>query len=184
MLSSELWLPIQPDDNLDEQPMNDNEVILAVAFSRESRNSARNAMAALKADKEGRHQAARLLRALSAAQEVHARKLRMLLRGKLGSTDENLDVALETLDGIIADYPDMTAGLREAGDHAGESMLGQFLKTAMGHRSRISRLSEDREASYQVCAICGFIAEGNVPERCPVCRAVQSQFFVAEDGKA
>ncbi|WP_147819454.1 rubredoxin-like domain-containing protein [Salidesulfovibrio onnuriiensis] len=157
--------------------MNDNEVILAVAFSRESRNAARNAMAALKADKDGHPRAARLLRAVAAGQEVHAGKLLMLLRGKLGDTGENLAVAREKLEDILADYPDMLARLQEARDRAGESMLSQFLKTAVGHKGRLARFDEDRDAHYQVCGVCGFLAEGEAPERCPVCHAVQGRFF-------
>lgn len=160
--------------------MNDKEVILAVAYSRESRNSARNAMAALKADKEGFPHAARLLRAVSAGQEIHARKLLMLLRGKLGSSDENVAFAVERLEDLVADYPDMISGLNELKDHAGESMLTQFLKTAMGHKSRLAQLDEKKETSYQVCGICGYIAEGETPEHCPVCQAVRNQFFSAE----
>ncbi len=157
--------------------MNDNEVILAVAFSRESRNAARNAMAALKADKDGHSQAARLLRAISAGQEVHAKKLLMLLRGKLGSTEENIEVSVQKLEDAIADYPAMLDGLRENGDPAGESMLAQCLKTAMGHKGRLARLNGEKDVFYQVCGICGFIAEEAAPERCPVCGAVRNQFF-------
>ena len=63
---------------------------LAYAFSAESKAAARNYVFAKKAEAEGYTQAARLFRAVSDAESVHSRKFLMLMRGKIGSTEENL----------------------------------------------------------------------------------------------
>lgn len=159
--------------------MEDTDILL-IAYAGESRNAARNAMAALMADKEGRPRAARLFRAMAEAQEVHARKLRMLLRGKLGRTDANVTAATEAVESVLHDYPEMLERLQKEGDRAGEAAISQCLKVAMGHRKRLASLDEAGEVSYHVCGVCGFIAENAIPERCPICRAVPERFLAID----
>ncbi len=58
---------------------------LAFAFAAESKASARNATFAKKADMEGYQQIARLFRAVSESEFVHARRYLLFVRGKIGS---------------------------------------------------------------------------------------------------
>ena len=69
---------------------------LAYAFAAESKASVRNDAFARKADAEGYSGIARLFRAVSDAESVHARRYLMLLRGKIGGTEENLKAAFES----------------------------------------------------------------------------------------
>ena len=155
--------------------MKSSEKALADAFAFESRNASKNAMYALKAEKEGQSDQARLFRALASGQQVHASKALMLLRGRIGTTDVNLKSTRDALELAIATYREtiMTAAKERAA--AIESSFVHFMKTAMNHKAVIDRV-EKGAADYHVCQICGFIADGAVPERCPVCRAVPEQF--------
>ncbi|MBW2709993.1 MAG: rubrerythrin family protein, partial [Deltaproteobacteria bacterium] len=66
---------------------------LAYAFAAESKATIRNEAFAKKAETEGYTQIARLFRAISDAESVHARRYLELMRGKIGSTEENLETA-------------------------------------------------------------------------------------------
>ncbi|MEJ2723606.1 MAG: ferritin family protein, partial [Deltaproteobacteria bacterium] len=66
---------------------------LAYAFAGESKAAVRNEAFARKADLEGYQGIARLFRAVSEAESVHARRYLMLMRGKVVSTEENLETA-------------------------------------------------------------------------------------------
>ena len=68
---------------------------LAYAFAAESKASVRNATFARKAEMDGYSQIARLFRAVSDAESVHARRYLILMRGKIGSTEENLETAFQ-----------------------------------------------------------------------------------------
>lgn len=68
---------------------------LAYAFAAESKAAVRNAAFARKADMEGYPQIARLFRAVSEAESVHAHRYILLMRGKVGSTEENLRAAFQ-----------------------------------------------------------------------------------------
>jgi rubrerythrin len=35
---------------------------------------------------------------------------------------------------------------------------------------------EERETTYHVCTVCGYVADGVVPDVCPVCGAKKEQF--------
>ena len=51
-----------------------------------------------------------------------------------------------------------------------EETHAKLYKEAMNH------MLEEREATYHVCKICGYVADGIVPEVCPVCGAKSDQF--------
>ena len=79
---------------------------LAYAFAAESKASARNETFALKAAMEGYTQIARLFRAVSDAESVHARRYLLLMRGKIGSTAENLETAFQKeIKANVEEYP-------------------------------------------------------------------------------
>ncbi len=79
---------------------------LAYAFAAESKAAIRNDAFAKKADKDGYAQIARLFRAVSDAESVHARRFLLLMRGKVGSTEENLDAAFHNeIRANVEEYP-------------------------------------------------------------------------------
>jgi len=154
---------------------------LAYAFGAESKAAARNAVFAKKAEMEGYTNIARLFRAVSDAESVHSRRFLMLMRGKIGSTEENLETAFENeIKANAEEYPKL---IREAAEEGQEAALKAFShardvesRHAELYKKAINDMIAERETVYHVCQVCGYIAEDQAPERCPVCDAVKDKF--------
>ena len=154
---------------------------LAYAFGAESKAAARNAVFAKKAEIEGYTNIARLFRAVSDAESVHSRRFLMLMRGKIGSTEENLATAFENeIRANAEEYPKL---IREAAEEGQEAALKAFShardvesRHAELYKKAINDMIAERETVYHVCQVCGYIAEDQAPERCPVCDAVKDKF--------
>lgn len=145
---------------------------LEAAYLTETSQAARLELFALRADKEARPRLAAMLRAVARAKKVHAAKALMQLRGKIGSTEDNLTETQAMLDALPATMRQWL----ETAEGAEESLISQCMKTAMNHASLIKRLDENSDAPCHVCSVCGFISMGEIPKRCPVCQALPSKF--------
>ena len=154
---------------------------LAYAFAAESKASARNAAFAMRADNDGYKQIARLFRAISDAESVHARRYLMLMRGKIGSTEENLETAFHNeIKANVEEYPKL---IKDASDEQQEAALKAFSHSKdveSGHaglyKKAMNDMLSDRETDYYVCQVCGYVAEDEAPENCPICGAVKNKF--------
>jgi rubrerythrin len=154
---------------------------LSYAFGAESKAAARNSVFAKKAEIEGYTQVARLFRAVSDAESVHSRRFLMLMRGKIGTTEENLAAAFENeIKANAEEYPKL---IKDAADEGQEAALKAFShardvesRHAELYKKAINDMIAERETEYHVCQVCGYIAEDEVPERCPVCAAVKEKF--------
>ena len=94
---------------------------LAYAFAAESKAAIRNGAFSKKADVEGYSQIARLFRAVSEAESVHARRFLLLMRGKIGSTEENLETAFKNeIKANAEEYPGL---IKDASDEGKEGAL-------------------------------------------------------------
>jgi rubrerythrin len=154
---------------------------LAQAFAAESKASVRNEAFARKADAEGFPQIARLFRAVSEAESVHARRYLLLLRGKIGSTEENLERAFQSeIRANVEEYPKLIRDAAEEGEEAALKAFSQSRDVESGHaelyKRALSEMVAERRVEYYVCQVCGYISEGEAPERCPVCGAVKGKF--------
>jgi rubrerythrin len=151
---------------------------LGKAFAAESRAAIRNAAFALKAEKDENINAARLFRAVSDSASVHANRFLLLTRGKIGTTEENLKAACENeIRANIEAYPQMINDAQE--EEANKAVMKALVQTRdVGERyTRLyNGMLEGRTAEYYVCQICGYIAEDEIPENCPICGAVKSRF--------
>ncbi|MGD9038069.1 MAG: rubrerythrin family protein [Desulfobacteraceae bacterium] len=153
---------------------------LASAFASESKAAVRNAAFALKADQEGHPQLARLFRAVADADSVHARRFLLLMRGKIGTTEENLEAALQNEEKANEEYyPEMVKDA-QGSSKAVKKAFSQSMKTDGQHAALFEEakadMFADNETDYYVCHICGHISVGFVPENCPVCHAVSGRF--------
>ena len=154
---------------------------LAYAFAAESKASVRNETFARKADAEGYAQIGQLFRAIAAAESVHARRYLMLMRGKIGSTEENLESAFEhEIKANVEEYPRL---IKEASDEGVSSVFTAFSQSrdvedrhAELYKKAMSDMLSDRGTDYYVCQVCGYVSEDEAPEKCPVCGAVQTKF--------
>ena len=155
---------------------------LGKAFAAESKASLRNSAFALKAQKDEYMNAAKLFRAVADSESVHANRFLLLMRGKIGSTEENLKSAFENEIKANADeYPQLIKDAEEEG--ANSAVMKALIQTrdveerhARLYKSMINDMIEDKTTDYYVCQICGYIAENKIPENCPVCGAVSSRF--------
>ncbi|MFN3535487.1 MAG: rubrerythrin family protein [Desulfatiglandales bacterium] len=154
---------------------------MAYAFAAESKASARNTAFAQKAQMEGFPQIARLFRAVAEAEAVHARRYLLLMRGKVGSTEENLKAAFENeIKANANEYPKLIKDAVEEGDSAAERAFSQSRDVEERHAELYKRALNDmiseKETVYYVCQVCGYVAEDEAPENCPVCGAVRTKF--------
>lgn len=154
---------------------------LSYAFAAESKAAIRNETFARKADAEGYAQIARLFRAVSDAESVHARRYLLLMRGKIGSTEENLQSAFENeIKANVDEYPRLIKAASDEGESAVFTAFSQSRDVEDRHaelyKKAMNDMLSDRETDYYVCQVCGYVNEDEAPEKCPVCGAVKTKF--------
>ncbi|MBU1904601.1 MAG: rubrerythrin family protein [Proteobacteria bacterium] len=154
---------------------------LAYAFAAESKAAIRNEAFAKKADSEGYPQIARLFRAVSDAESVHARRYLLLMRGKIGTTEENIETAFQNeIKANVEEYPRL---IKDASDEGKENVSKAFTlsrdvetRHAELYKKAMNDMLADRETEYYVCQVCGYVNEDKAPDNCPVCGAVKGKF--------
>jgi rubrerythrin len=154
---------------------------LNYAFAAESKASVRNEVFARKADKDGYSQIARLFRAVSEAESVHARMYLLFMRGKIGSTEENLEAAFQNeIKANVEEYPKL---IKDAADEGKDKIKRAFSRSrdveslhAGLYKKAMNNMLSDRETDYYVCQVCGYINEEKAPKHCPICKAVVGKF--------
>ncbi len=160
--------------------MSRTEKNLLEAFAGESQANRRYLAFAKKADKEGFKQVAKLFRAAAEAETVHAHNhLREL--GGIKSTRENLE---EAINGESYEFQKMYPRMiEEAEKEENKGALRSFRFAnevekihAQLYKKALENLGQNPDVDYYVCQVCGYTAEGEAPERCPVCGAKQKMF--------
>lgn len=157
---------------------------LQAAFAGESQANRRYLAFAKKADSEGYPQIARLFRAASEAETVHAHAHLRAAKG-VGSTLENLAAAVA---GEAHEFQKMYPEFVQAAQAEGHTTALKGFKDAMAveethHRMYSEALSSLKggkdlpAAPIYVCPVCGHTESGAAPDRCPVCRAGKDRFF-------
>ena len=154
---------------------------LKAAFAGESKAHVRNLAFALKADKEGFPQVARLFRAVAEAERVHANEYLKYMEGVVGSTEQNLKTGFENeMKAKEEIYPDL---IKEAMAHKREDLAWSYIRSrdvedrhARLYKDALSAIAVDREPEYHVCQVCGYVFNGVLPEKCPVCSASKKDF--------
>lgn len=152
---------------------------LREAFVRASLAQARLELFAQQAHSLQQPREAGLYTALAASLQVHARRFLMLMRGKLGDAAANLDETVgEMLPGLLQGYAGLVAGADQAGQRVAGTALDQSAQVAQRQGQLAQALAGEGQEGrpYLVCSICGWLATGAAPERCPVCGAVQDKF--------
>ena len=154
--------------------MSKTEEALKEAFAGESQANRKYLAFAAKADQEGFPQAARLFRAAADAETVHAHAHLRALKG-VRSTKENLAeaVAGETHE-FKSMYPAMIETARAEGNKEAERSFNFANEVEKVHAALYGKLlaglgSGGEVYPYYVCPVCGFTAEREAPESCPVC---------------
>jgi rubrerythrin len=162
---------------------NSNENLKA-AYAGESQASRKYLYFAEKADKDGQPQIARLFRAASEAETVHARNHLKAMSG-IGSIEDNLKAAINgEHEEYTAMYPGFIKTAQEEKNSKAEVTFNWANKVEKIHHGLYEKALADFKAGkkldnrpYYVCPVCGYTAEGEAPDKCPVCGAVKSQFL-------
>ena len=152
------------------------------AFVGEAKAHFRLLAYAERAEEEGLPQIAALFRAVAEAERVHTvRNLQLLGEVVVKDTEANLRASFEREEkasGVF--YPQF---IREA-EAEGETRAAISFSHARDveeehaalYKRALQHLIAETAPVYHVCQVCGYIAEGEVPERCPVCNAPREQF--------
>jgi len=161
--------------------MSKSEDNLKEAFAGESQANRKYLAFAAKADQEGFSQAARLFRAAAEAETVHAHAHLRALKG-IKSTQENLQEAIagETHE-FKSMYPAMIEAAKAEGNKEAERTFhfaNEVEKIHAGlYQQMLDHLDNMKESySYYICPVCGYTAEKEAPETCPVCGAKGKMF--------
>lgn len=156
--------------------MSKTENALKEAFAGESQANRKYLAFAAKADQEGYPQAARLFRAAAEAETIHAHNHLRALKGIRG-TKENLQ---EALSGEVYEFKNMYPGMIESAKQEGNKEAERTFNFANEVEKIHANLYENMAANldnqaegypYYVCPVCGYTAEKEAPETCPVCGA-------------
>ncbi|MBN1367936.1 MAG: rubrerythrin family protein [Dehalococcoidales bacterium] len=156
---------------------------LQAAFAGESQASRKYLYFAEKADKEGQPQVARLFRAASEAETVHARNHLNAMKG-IKSVKDNLNAAVG---GEHEEFTEMYPGFIEAAKKEGNAEAERTFVWANAVEKIHHGLYQEAlkavdagqkipEAPYYVCPVCGNTVLGQAPDRCPICGAPGSKF--------
>jgi rubrerythrin len=137
-------------------------------------------MFAKKAEQEDLPQIAHLFRAVAAAESVHSRRHFTLLES-VADTQTNLERAFQTentVNGIH--YLKMLQEAEEDGEETATLVFSQARDVEGFHaklyKKALDHLIAQRSTEYYVCTVCGYVAEREPPENCPVCDAPKERF--------
>jgi rubrerythrin len=156
---------------------------LQAAFAGESQASRKYLYFSEKADEEGQKQIARLFRAASDAETVHARNHLKVMQG-IKSTADNLKAAI---DGehyeFTKMYPDFMKQAEAEGDKKANNTFYLANQVEQIHHSlyqtALSMLEKGQavpEKPIYVCQYCGNTVEGEPPDKCPICGMPKKMF--------
>jgi rubrerythrin len=153
------------------------------AFAGESQAHMKYLAFAQTAETEKLANVARLFRANSFAEQIHAGNHLKTLGG-IKKTGENLQAAI---DGETFEVTEMYPAYIKVGEDQGEKMAVMYFNYAIAaekvHAGLYKRAKESvdkgEDLEYfpvQVCGVCGFTVEGEAPDKCPVCGSPKNKF--------
>ena len=159
------------------------EKFLNDAFGGESMAHMKYQHFADKADEEGLDEVARMFRAISYAEQVHAgNHLREL--GGVGSTSDNLQTAFngETFE-INEMYPVYNETAKLQDEDGAVRSTHYALEAEKIHADWYKKAKETVDSGedielgkIQICSVCGHTREGEAPDKCPICGASKDKF--------
>ena len=155
---------------------------LKEAFAGESQAFQKYTAFAIKAEKEGLTNIARLFRLTAQAEQIHAAGHFKSLEG-VGSTADNLQAAIEgeTFE-FEKMYPPMVEEA-ESENHKAKRMFKYAVEAEEVHANLYGQALEavkagkDLNTDFFLCPICGYIEFGQAPDKCPICNVLGSKFI-------
>jgi rubrerythrin len=153
------------------------------AFAGESQAHMRYLIFAKRAEAEGFPNIARLFRAISYAEQVHATNHYDVL-GMIRGSSDNLQVGIDGETYEINDmYPAFHAVAQLQEEKGAMQTFNFALQAEKIHASMYQKAKQTVEArkdiqlgTVHICDVCGHTVEGEAPDRCPVCGASKEKF--------
>jgi rubrerythrin len=105
------------------------------------------------------------------------------MRGKIGSTEENLETAFQNeIKANVEEYPKLIKDASQEGKEGVLKAFSQSRDVESGHaelyKKAMNDMLTDRETRYYVCQVCGYVSEDEAPNNCPICGAVKQKFLL------
>jgi len=156
---------------------------LEAAFAGESQAHMKYKIFADKADEEGYPEVARLFRAISYAEQVHATNHFKQLQG-IGDTASNLGAAIggENYENTEM-YPAFDAVAKMQGEKGAVLSIHYALEAEKIHEAMYGEAKslvengQDRQAQpVYICPTCGYTVIGDPPVKCPVSQTPSEKF--------
>jgi len=160
---------------------------LQTAFAGESQANRKYTAFSRKAEQEGFTNIAQLFKAAAEAETVHALSHLRTMK-QVESTSENLKTALE---GEVYEHTKMYPEfIKEA-----ESENRNSAKITFNYANQVEKIHADlyqraidaintgkdiEKTQYFICQTCGYTAEGESPDTCPVCGSPKQRFKLVE----
>lgn len=162
--------------------MSENRTIdnLMEAFAGEAMANRKYLAYSKKAEKDGKLNAAKLFKAASDAETIHALK-HFEVAGKVGSTADNLK------DGIAGEtheykemYPEFVKIAEAEGNKAALMSFTFAMKAEEVHaklyQDALENLDQTEEVFYYLCPVCGNIEKVR-PDKCSICKVPGDKFI-------
>ncbi len=157
------------------------------AYAGESQANRKYAAFADQAESEGFKNIARLFKAASEAEAVHAKKL-LKAMSKIKTTKENIQGSIS---GETHEYTEMYPAFVKEAEAEKKSDFALVFTYAMKaeevhanlYREAMNSLNHNQDMSNRsviLCPVCGNIFLGQAPEKCPICNAVRKVFKTIE----
>jgi rubrerythrin len=154
---------------------------LKEAFAGESQAYQRYLAYAQRAADEYKEGVYKLFQAIAESEKIHARRHLSYLKG-IRNTSENLQDAIAGEAREFEDmYPKMVAEAEEEKEAGPKISFSHASEVEKVHHELFKRALKDPEKfpvqDYFICNACGYIAEKEPPDKCPVCGAVKKGFY-------
>jgi len=159
------------------------EKALNEAFAGESMAHMRYQHFADKAEEEGLGEMARMFRAISYAELVHAGNHLEVLDG-IKSTSDNIQTCIdgETFE-IDEMYPVYHATAKQQDESGAVRSTHYALEAEKIHadwykkaKEAVDKGEDVKVGVIQICSVCGHTREGEAPDKCPICGASKDKF--------
>jgi len=152
---------------------------LKTAFAGESQACMKYFSFARRAEHEGLKNIAQLFKAAAEAELIHAHN-HLRAMGLIKTSIDNVKVILDEKVYTSEMYQPMIEHAKAEGDswstksfcyayEAGKVIARLFEKA-------LKNISEEKEADYFLCKVCGFVIENDIPEKCPICGSQKKVF--------
>jgi len=149
-------------------------------YEGEAKAALRLKIFAKKADQEDLPQIAKLFRVIAFSEEIHGERALRMLR-EIKDTDANLQESFQSETRVAGvAYDNFIQLAEEMGDIPASTVFSNSRDVEDGHaklyRHAMNDLIGERETTYYVCQVCGYVSDGTLPETCPICSAPKDQF--------